>query len=151
RVAVANDIGGGATPLGASYQSDGIRFLRVQNLRPNRFDLSDIVYIDSRSDEQLQRSRLRVNDVVLTITGYPGTAAVVAQRHLPANINQHSVRFRVNEDWNPFYVAAFLNSDWGKAQVERRAAGGTRDALDYPSVMSICVPKVSSSEQDDIG
>ncbi len=145
------DLSNGATPKGAKYQKEGVGFLRVQNIRPNRLDLSDLVFIDSAADQQLKRSQIRENDIVLTITGYPGTACCVRAVDLPLNINQHSVRFQLSEDWNPFFVAAFLNSEWGEAQVKRRAIGGTRDALDYPSVRSILIPRISKEVQNKIG
>jgi hypothetical protein len=70
---------------------------------------------------------------------------------LPGNINQDSVRFAVRDDWNPFYVAAFLNTEWGQAQVLRRAIIGTRIGLNYPDVASILIPSMDRSEQDGIG
>jgi len=148
---VKRDISGGATPSGAKYTDRGIGFLRVQNVLPNRLDINDIAYIDQNTNKLLKRSIIKVHDIVMTITGYPGTACCVQEDDLPLNINQHSVRFHLKEEWNPFFVAAFINSDWGKAQIERRSIGGTRDALDYPSVLSLVIPKVEKSIQDELG
>lgn len=146
-----DNISGGATPSGGLYIKEGIGFLRVQNVQPNWLDKSDLVFIDNDTDNYLTRSRIKPLDVVMTITGYPGTACCIQEDDLPLNINQHSVRFHLNDEWNPFFVAAFLNSPWGKAQVDRRSIGGTRDALDYPSVASIVLPKLSRDIQDEIG
>ena len=94
---------------------------------------------------------VRNHDIVMTITGFPGTACCIQEDDLPLNMNQHSVRFRLTEEWNPFFVAVFLNSDWGKAQIMKRSIGATRDALDYPSVLSLLVPNVQRKAQDEIG
>src|SRR5690554_4475061 len=65
-----SDITGGATPLGANYPSSGIPFMRVQNIRENYWNLSDFVYIsESVHNNQLHRSQLKNQDVLLTITG----------------------------------------------------------------------------------
>ena len=146
-----SDLSGGATPSGAEYPVTGIAFLRVQNVQPNRLDLSDAVYIDDQTNHELRRSIVRENDILLTITGNPGSACCVQKRDLPLNINQHCVRFHVSEEWNPFYVAAFINCPWGKLQVTRRSIGGTRDALDYPSVLSLLIPTIPREQQDQIG
>ncbi len=147
----SDDLSGGATPKGAYYPSDGVSFLRSQNVQPNRLALDDLVYIDSATDITLRRSRIRDGDVLLTITGfYRGIACVARSKHLPANINQHSVRFQLREGWDPFFVAAFLNSPWGQAQIDRRAIGATRPALDYPSVLSLLVPMVKLDVQQCI-
>lgn len=136
-------IAGGATPKGAQYVDKGIFFARVQNVKPLRLDLSDAVYIDAIADQEIARSRCDIDDVILTITGYPGTASLVTQEDLPININQHSVRFNVKTGVDPAYICAALNSRFLKYQVERLAIGGTRDSLDYPSVGNLLIPRFS--------
>ena len=91
------------------------------------------------------------NDIILTITGYPGSAAIVSEEDLPLNINQHSVRFAVEDRWPPGFVAAAINSTFGRLQVERLAIGGTRDALDYTSVRELLIPAIDENTRKDIG
>ncbi len=140
---------GGATPLGAAYADEGIFFVRVQNVKRLVLDLSDVVFIDEDADEQLARSRCAADDIILTITGYPGTAALVTEQDLPVNINQHSVRLSCNSEFDSAYVCAALNSKFVKIQVDRAAIGGTRDALDYPSVRGLLVP-IMRDQTDEI-
>jgi type I restriction enzyme S subunit len=133
-------IKGGATPLGADYASEGVFFVRVQNVKPYRLDLSDAAYVDGEADEMLKRSRCVAGDIILGITGYPGTASLVMEDDLPVNINQHSVRFNTDGSLTPEYVTAAINSTFVQKQVDRLAIGGTRDALDYPSVRDLQIP-----------
>jgi type I restriction enzyme, S subunit len=144
------DIAGGATPLGAQYASDGIFFARVQNVKPLRLDRGDAAFITAEQDREIIRSRCRAGDVVLSITGYPGTASVVLEEDLPLNINQHSVRFAVSPEFGPGFVAAAINSRFGQLQVGRFAVGGTRDALDYTSVRSLLIPEFSSEIRERV-
>lgn len=109
-----NALAGGATPRGASYPDEGPKFIRVQNVRPYRLEWNpDDPCIDTRTHEKLlKRSQLQKDDVVLTITGTYGIAAVVPPDFGPANINQHSVRIRVNQkEILPDYLCVFLNSE----------------------------------------
>jgi type I restriction enzyme S subunit len=147
---VDGDIAGGATPLGAQYLTDGIFFARVQNVKPLRLDRSDAAFISADQDREIVRSRCRMDDVVLSITGYPGTASVVLDEDLPLNINQHSVRFAVRSEFGAGYVAAAINSRFGQLQVDRLAVGGTRDALDYTSVRSLLIPEFSIETREAI-
>jgi len=147
---VDGDITGGATPLGAQYVTDGIFFARVQNVKPLRLDRSDAAFISADQDREIVRSRCRTDDVVLSITGYPGTASVVLDEDLPLNINQHSVRFAVRSEFGAGYVAAAINSRFGQLQVDRLAVGGTRDALDYTSVRSLLIPEFSIETREAI-
>jgi type I restriction enzyme S subunit len=147
---IDGDIAGGATPLGAQYVADGIFFARVQNVKPLRLDRSDAAFITAEQDREIVRSRCRTDDVVLSITGYPGTASVVLDEDLPLNINQHSVRFAVRSEFGAGYVAAAINCRFGQLQVGRLAVGGTRDALDYTSVRSLLIPEFSSETREAI-
>lgn len=131
---------GGATPLGADYPDKGIPFLRVQNIMQNYFNVEDIVYISQQDDEYLKRSRLKFNDVLLTITGISyGKSAVVERDLVGANINQYSVKIEV-KNINPYFLSTFLNSKFGKLQSDKKITGVTRPALDYQSIKKFLIP-----------
>lgn len=140
---------GGATPLGADYPESGIPFLRVQNIMQNYFNLNDIVYISKYDDEALKRSRLKFNDMLFTITGAYGKAAVVENDLVGANINQHSVKIET-KDINPYFLATFLNSEYGQLQCNKKVVGVTRPALDYQTIKTFLIPIFPQSFQQEI-
>lgn len=143
---------GGATPLGANYPNKGIPFLRVQNIKPNYIDDSDIVFISPADNAKLSRSQLKTNDILLTITGAYGHATVVTSKIAGSNINQHSVRFclKNNSKFNPFFISTFLNAAPGKLQSDQNVTGVTRPALDYKTISNFIIPRVSSKFQEAI-
>ena len=143
-------LSGGATPKGACYVDKGTLFARVQNVKPLALDLGDAVFIDAATDEELARSRCVADDIILTITGYPGTASLVTEADLPVNINQHSVRIDCSIEYDTAYVCAALNSTFLKYQIDRSAIGATRDALDYPSVGRLLIPLLDALVMEDI-
>ncbi|HEX8653215.1 MAG TPA: N-6 DNA methylase [Pyrinomonadaceae bacterium] len=132
-------LAGGATPRGALYPDDGPKFIRVQNVKPNRLDWdSDDACIDTRTHTvTLKRSQLKEGDVVLTITGSYGIAAVVPAGFGEANINQHSVKIEVGDKIIPEYLSVFLNSNLCRPQFERAVTGSSRLALDYTSIRNL--------------
>lgn len=140
---------GGATPLGANYLDIGVPFLRVQNIMQNYFNLNDIVYISKADDEILKRSRLNRGDMLLTITGAYGKAAVVEQDLENANINQHSVKIET-KDINPYFLATFINSKYGQLQCDKKITGVTRPALDYQVIRDFLIPQFSQDFQLEI-
>lgn len=136
------DIAGGATPKAKDnslYATSGVKFLRILNVKPNRLDFSDLNYIQGDVHETLlKRSQLAVDDVLMTITGRVGTTAVVSNDVLPANINQHIVRLRIDTTrCLPRYLSAFLNTSLGTLLSNRPVSGGTRVALDYGAILQI--------------
>ena len=99
---------GGSTPLGANYLDKGINFIRTQNVDRNYIDLTNIVYISEEDNKKLIRSELHKGDILLTITGADfGRIAPVMDFHLPANINQHSVRMHFKKNIDPFLFLHF--------------------------------------------
>lgn len=148
----SKDLTGGATPLGANYLNEGVRFIRTQNVERNYIDLKDVVYISEEDNKKLKRSILQENDILLTITGADfGRIAPVTKECLPANINQHSVRIHFKENIDPYYVSVFLNSIYGQSQIFRYSVGATRSAIDYTSIKNIKIPISSAEIQKYIG
>ena len=144
-----NSLTGGATPLGAEYPLSGIKFLRVQNIMPGYFDLSDVVFIDEKiHNVQLKRSRLADGDVLLTITGVSYGKSVVYKKDFgEANINQHSVRIHLKNEIIPEYISAFFNSKYGRFQSDKKITGNSRPALAYEEIKSYKIPFLSLIKQ----
>jgi len=143
---------GGATPLGAEYQSQGVvRFYRTTEIRNMGICHDEAVFINDDDDQDMARSRLAVGDVLLTITGANfGESAVVEAYQLPGNISQHSVRFGL-AGLNPYFLVAYLNSSPGQSMIWQQAYGATRPAIDYPSVRELLVLNLSQRAQIYIG
>ena len=143
---------GGATPRGANYLSEGIRFIRTEDVTPNWIDLSHVVHISTEDHKKLKRSALEEDDVLLTITGALfGQAATVYSECLPANISQHSVRVHFNTDVDPRYVSTYLNCRYGQAQIQKQRVGATRSAIDYTGVKALKMPLPPRPVQEYIG
>ena len=105
---------------------------------------------DSVHDGELVRSQLAAGDVLITITGRVGSASVVHDEHLPANINQHIARLRIDTDrCRPQFLCEWLNCAAGLELSSRFVSGATRVALDYSAVRSIPVPLPNSLHTQD--
>lgn len=118
-------------------KTKGIPFLRVQNIKPNTTISDDFIYINAETHERmLKRSQVFEDDLIITITGRLGTAAV-APKGFVGNINQHSVVIKTKNLEISRAIATFLNTSIGEKLATRRATGGTRPALDYKSLKSI--------------
>jgi|SRR3989344_4623610 len=138
---------GGATPdikESENYYTDskdGIPFLRVQNLKPEGLELTDVKYINKATHEgELKRSQVEEFNLLTKITGV-GRMAIssVAPKGFKGNINQHIVVIKTESEEISRTLAAFLNSNIGEKLAKRRSTGGTRPALDYEALKSIPV------------
>ena len=89
--AVASRVTKGTTPttLGKQFVASGIRFVKVESISANRNILEwKCAFIDDATDRLLSRSKLRANDVVVSIAGAIGRPAIISPSLLPANTNQ---------------------------------------------------------------
>jgi len=142
----ALSIAGGATPPkteAEKYYTDpesGIPFLRVQNLRTNgELSLNDCVYINEDTHNGLlKRSQVAEGDLLVKITGVGRMAvASVAPNGFVGNTNQHMVVIKTGNASVSRYLARYLNLNIIERIASRHSTGGTRPALDYPSLKSL--------------
>src|SRR5271157_5958137 len=140
---VAIQVGSGVTPRGGreSYLNSGVPLVRSQNVLMNRLDLSDVAFIGEDVHEQMSRSSLRPGDVLLNITGASiGRVAVVPSELKVANVNQHVCKIRLNDYCDPSFVAFYLSTAMGQAQVLGNQYGATRQGLNYGQVRQLRIP-----------
>ena len=80
----------GSTPTsyGYSYQSEGIKFVKAENVDENANISSTTHFIDEETNEFLKRSILYENDLLFSIAGTIGRVGKIRKVDLPANTNQ---------------------------------------------------------------
>ena len=115
-------------PMKDRYVSAGIAFLRSLNVRPNRVDLSNVVYIDEQFDRELTKSKLRPGDLIVVRTGDPGVAAVVPPELKTANCSD-LVICRLVQSMSPSYAAFYMNSEFAKGTVRNFQVGVAQQHL----------------------
>jgi len=142
----AQSFAGGATPSKREYEkyySDsetGVPFLRVQNLQTTGELLLDgCIYINEDTHNGLlKRSQVSEGDLLVKITGVGRMAiASVAPKDFVGNTNQHMVVIKTGDPSVSKYLAHYLNLDIIEQIASRHSTGGTRPALDYPSLKNI--------------
>ena len=142
----ALSVSGGATPKkteGDKYYADketGVPFLRVQNLNTDgTLSFDDYLYINKETHEgMLARSQVSEGDLLVKITGVGRMAiASVAPEGFIGNTNQHMVVVKTGNKEISKYLARYLNLDIIEKIASRHSTGGTRPALDYPSVKNL--------------
>lgn len=91
----------GTTPMtiGKAFVPQGITFVKVESINESgRLDFTKFAFIDEETDKLLARSRIKENDLLISIAGALGRAAIVKHEILPANTNQALAIVRLNKD-----------------------------------------------------
>jgi type I restriction enzyme S subunit len=95
---LTSKMGSGSTPRGgqSAYVSEGIPFLRSQNVWNEGLRLDDVVYIDENTHLKMEGTKVIPGDVLLNITGASlGRVLIFPDSIKEANVSQHVTIIRL--------------------------------------------------------
>lgn len=97
---LTSKLGSGSTPRGGknAYVTDGIPFLRSQNVWNDGLKLDDIAYIPEETHSKMEKTKVFPGDVLLNITGASlGRTTIFPESLIEANVSQHVTIIRLIE------------------------------------------------------
>jgi len=121
------------------YTDSGDLFLRIQNVRHDELDLSDVAYVSAPDSAEAKRTKVHEGDVLLSITADLGRSAVVPKDIGKAHINQHLSILRT-KSLVPRYLSAFIASPAGQIEVMGRNKQGVKAGLNFDDIKSFRIP-----------
>lgn len=141
----------------SSYATDsGVLFLRIGNLTRSSLDLdlADTVRLSLPSSglREAERTRVMANDILMSITAYIGSVAVVPEGLEEAFVSQHVACCRLLQPCTTTarWVGYVLLSSIGQNHGRLRMYGGTKQGLSLDDVGSYLVIVPPESEQQEL-
>lgn len=130
----------------------GSYFIRSECINNDVLRLDDLVRINAPPGSESERTRVRVNDLLLTITGNNvGRTATVPPNCPEAYVSQHVAIIRVSSEMNVRFVWLWLRSiEHGQQQLQQFFYGYTKPGLNLEQVRSVIVAVPPFSEQQEI-
>jgi len=123
------------------YKETGIPFLRGIDIKEGYADFSHVIYIDENSHELLWKSEVTEGQVLLAMSGSVGNATVACPTwKYPVNSSQDLAKITLKDGYDPYYVATFLNSKYGRFQTERLPVGSIQQHVFLWQISSIKIP-----------
>ena len=123
------------------WQDSGVPYLNVGDIHEGYIDYSDVKYISEKVDKILQKSQIKEGEIVLTMAGTIGNAAVV--HNIPndhINGNQAIAKIKLKKNFSPYYLAAFLNSRYGQLQTWREIVSSVQANIFLGQIKKLRVP-----------
>lgn len=148
---ISEKIGSGKTPKGGDkvYQSEGIPFIRSQNVFDNGLYL-DETHIPEEVHKEMNGSKVFPNDILLNITGGSiGRSCIVPKHFKEGNVNQHVSIIRLKKD-NPLFVQLFLASSRGQKLIFQGQTGSGREGLNFEAIKAFKIHIPQLQEQQKI-
>lgn len=147
-------VGSGKTPSGGAetYATEGILFLRSQNIYDSGLNLESPTYITEEIDEEMKNTRVHPNDVLLNITGGSiGRCCIFPAELKRANVNQHVSIIRVIDTiFIPEYIHYYWNSNLGKLAIALYQTGGNREGMSADAIKNSPIIVMPIKEQQQI-
>lgn len=138
---IAHVVTKGSTPTtyGFEYQTDGIRFVKVESIEDGRIQSSMTQFITEEANQALARSQLQPDDLLFSIAGTIGKTCIVRDADVPANTNQALAIIRETKTalWPPF-LRIQLNSFLSNT-VKDRARGGAMNNVSLGDLKKLIV------------
>lgn len=144
----------GTTPttLGKQFVSSGIPFLRAQNINGSNIILNDeLLFIDEATNKLLSRSKIKSNDVLLSIAGSIGRSAVVPEHYPLLNCNQAIAIIRLDTDIvSPYFLKYWLDTEDAQRQIYGAKVTATISNLSLGQIKKLEIPLPPLPEQKRI-
>lgn len=149
---ICQKVGAGSTPKGGSevYVSEGIKFLREQNIHDNGLHLDGVVYIDKATHTAKAGSHVQAQDILMNITGASiGRNALVPDDFDTANVNQHVLIIRLVDKKLRNYLHYCFSAPVVLNQMLSKQAGD-KPGLSATKVENFLIPLPPLAEQKRI-
>lgn len=149
---MVTEITNGHTPYGHDLSTGEVPFITAEFVSDFKINFESDKFITQKHHQgELEKTALKDNDLLITIKGKVGNAAVV--NHLPRemNINQDVGLMRLNEKYHPYYVAAFLNSILGKELTEQASTGQINPFLGLGNLKFVPIPIFETKQMNKLG
>ena len=160
---LVNKVGSGVTPLGGAnvYVSEGIIFLRSQNVYFSGLRLEEVAFIPEKVHSKMKSTKVRKNDVLLNITGASIGRCCSVDTEIEANVNQHVCIIRPKKELNSNYLAYYIASNTIQNLIRNNQDGASREGLSFSEIKNFPIPiidmvlqreivKVISKKEEDI-
>jgi type I restriction enzyme S subunit len=135
-------------PMRNEYRSEGIPFLRCQNVRENYFDPTGLVYISRQFHESLKKSALQPGDLVVVRSGNVGICCVIPEFLKEVNCSDLVIvknPFGFIPEFGAFYINS-IAQQW----IDIGKVGIALSHFNTKSVANLPIPIPPMAEQHEI-
>ncbi|NLY09189.1 MAG: restriction endonuclease subunit S, partial [Tissierellia bacterium] len=132
-------------PKANELLSEGVPFIRVNNLVDGYLVHKDLVYISEKQHSVLTSGHLKANDILITTRGEIGKIALVDSSFENANINAQICLIRTQENMASKYLHQYLQTNLSQMEITSFQTGSALKQLpkkrlgditiNYPSLM----------------
>jgi type I restriction enzyme S subunit len=132
----------------SDYVAHGYRVMRITNVQKGHIVDNDPKFISQEIADELSSFKLRVGDILISLTGNVGRVGVIQLQHLPAVLNQRVGMIRPSSiEISDKYLFQYLNSDSFEREAIHNSNGVAQLNLSSKWIESHHIPLPSLDDQ----
>ncbi len=133
------------------FKKEGVPLLRTKNVAEFLINAeNDVVHISEEFHKKLKKSQIFPGYLLLARSGSIGNVATVPENFPVANSADIILIEIKKETIAGEFLATFLNSRYGRFQIERNVSGGLQGHINLFSLEKLLVPKIDKKRQAKI-
>lgn len=131
------------------YMDSGIPLIRTTEIKSEIADLSSVVFLSEDTHSRHKETELESTDIVFTKIGANiGDSAILPHRHKRYNFSQNVAGAKIRKTViAPYYLAAYLNSKFGKLQLKRAQMPSGQGKLELTDIKKMLIVVADSGLQ----
>jgi type I restriction enzyme M protein len=133
----------------SEYRETGVFLLQTRNVDEFFVNIQDCQRITDNFHQQLQKSQIKKNDILIARSGSFGKACIYLDSEI-INSSDIIIVESANNKINRFYLVTFLNSKFGKQQLFRFASGGLQGHVNLTILENLLVKILTDNFQSSI-
>ena len=135
----------------AEYTADNTepKLLQTRNIDEFIPNDNDLIHINRSFHDELKKSRIHTNDILIARSGSFGNAAIWLDKET-VNSSDIIIIEADAEQIEPCYLVAFLNSKYGRFQLERYASGAVQEHVNLTILENLKIALLSDGVQNRI-
>ncbi len=137
-------------PTSNQFISEGVPFIRANNLKRGQVIWNDMRYISEDLHEVLTSGHLETNDVLVTTRGNIGLVALVDKKFEGANINAQLCLIRNSRTCDQLFLFYYLSKSTSKKQFIMLTTGTALKQLPRKNLQKVVVGYSTLPEQKKI-
>lgn len=125
------------------------KLLQTRNIDEFIPNDTDLVHINLHFHDELKKSQIRTNDILIARSGSFGNAAIWLDKET-VNSSDIIIIEADSAQVEPCYLVAFLNSRYGRFQLERYASGAVQEHVNLTILENLKIAFLSDRVQNRI-
>jgi type I restriction enzyme M protein len=134
-------------------KKQGIPYILVKTITKEGINFENLKYIKQtlKTNRDVIKNTVDENSIVMTRAGNSGIAANIPPDLKGAVASGFLINIKVKKEINPYYIVAYLNSEYGQMQLERISSGSILQSIRSSDLKQVKIILPPSEIQQTIG